>query len=173
MQDFKMNEMILCIGPTPALQRVMVFRKLALDAVNRAVATFDGIAGKSVNVAKVLKALGEQPFAVGFLGGKRGSDLRNEMAARSIELDFVQVAPLTRLCVTVIDEANRTITELVEESQPVAAADYDALFTIVQKGTKRCRAAIMSGTLTPDGPENFYLRCTQSAHVAVALSVVD
>jgi len=56
-----------------------------------------------------LKALGEQPFAVGFLGGKRGSDLRNEMEARSIELDFVQVAPLTRLCVTVIDEANRTI----------------------------------------------------------------
>ena len=51
--------MILCIGTTPAAQRVMLFRKLTLDAVNRAAATHDGAAGKSINVAKVLKTLGE------------------------------------------------------------------------------------------------------------------
>jgi hypothetical protein len=44
--------MILCIGPTPAIQRVMVFRSLAVDQVNRAVRTVEGIAGKSTNVAK-------------------------------------------------------------------------------------------------------------------------
>jgi hypothetical protein len=37
----------------------MIFRKLALDAVNRAVTTWDGVAGKSINVAKVLRALGD------------------------------------------------------------------------------------------------------------------
>ena len=63
---------ILCLGTTPAVQRVMIFRKLALDAVNRATTTLDGAAGKSVNVAKVLKALGEQPIAMGFLGGDHG-----------------------------------------------------------------------------------------------------
>jgi fructose-1-phosphate kinase PfkB-like protein len=52
--------MILCIGTTPAAQRVMVFRKLALDAVNRAVSTMDGAGGKSVNVAKILKTLGDR-----------------------------------------------------------------------------------------------------------------
>ena len=84
--------MILCIGTTPATQRVMVFRKLTLDAVNRAVTTLDGAAGKSVNVAKVLKALGEQPVAAGFLGGDRGEQLRAVLEARGIELDFVKVA---------------------------------------------------------------------------------
>src|ERR1035441_7816486 len=64
--------MILCIGTTPAAQRVMAFRKLTIDAVNRAVTTLDGAAGKSVNVAKVLKALGEQPVATRALGGGRG-----------------------------------------------------------------------------------------------------
>ena len=49
---------ILCLGTTPAVQRVMVFRKLTLDAVNRAATTLDGAAGKSINVAKVLKTLG-------------------------------------------------------------------------------------------------------------------
>src|SRR6267142_5950015 len=64
--------MILCIGATPAAQRVMVFRKFLLDEVNRAATTLDGAAGKAVNVAKVLKILGEQPLATGFLGGDRG-----------------------------------------------------------------------------------------------------
>ena len=57
---------ILCIGTTPAVQRVMIFRKLTLDAVNRAATTLDGAAGKSVNVAKVLHALGGRPVAAGF-----------------------------------------------------------------------------------------------------------
>ena len=63
--------MILCIGTTPALQRVMMFRKLAVDAVNRAVETLDGVAGKSINVAKVLHTLGEEGLAMGFIGGDR------------------------------------------------------------------------------------------------------
>ncbi|HEX7617679.1 MAG TPA: 1-phosphofructokinase, partial [Verrucomicrobiae bacterium] len=63
---------ILCIGTTPAAQRVMIFRKLTPDAVNRAVTTLDGAAGKSINVAKILKTLGAHPVATGFLGGERG-----------------------------------------------------------------------------------------------------
>ena len=61
---------ILCIGTTPAAQRVMIFRKLTPDAVNRAATTLDGVAGKSINVAKILKALGAHPVATGFLGGR-------------------------------------------------------------------------------------------------------
>ncbi len=71
--------MILCVGTTPAVQRVMIFRKLALDEVNRASSTLDGVAGKSINVAKVLKSLGEEPVAVSFLGGDRGAYLREVM----------------------------------------------------------------------------------------------
>src|ERR1017187_10115239 len=111
--------MILCIGTTPAAQRVMAFRKLTLDAVNRAVTTLDGAAGKSINVAKALKALGQQPLATGFLGGARGEQMRALLMARGIKADFVGVDSPTRQCVTVIDESARTHTELVEESRSV------------------------------------------------------
>src|ERR1039457_7269452 len=110
----------------------MVFRKLTLDAVNRAVTTLDGVAGKSVNVAKVLKALGERPVAAGFLGGDRGEQLRAELEARGIELDFVKVAGRTRQCTTLLDTSVGMQTELVEESQPVTAADYDELMRIIR-----------------------------------------
>jgi tagatose 6-phosphate kinase len=165
--------MILCIGTTPAAQRVMVFRQLTLDAVNRAVKTLDGAAGKSVNVAKVLHALGEQPVATGFLGGDRGEDLRALLTTQGIELDFVTVAPRTRQCITVVDLSNGTHTELVEESQPVASADYDRLLAVVHRRVKGCRAVVMSGTITPGGPADLYCRGTQLAQGAGAIAVVD
>jgi len=165
--------MILCIGTTPAAQRVMVFRKLTLDAVNRAVTTLDGAAGKSVNVAKVLKALGEQPVATGFLGGDRGEELRALLAAQGIEMDFVPVASRTRQCITLLDTSAGTHTELVEESQPVTAADYANLISVIRRHVTGCRAVIMSGTITPGGPVDLYSQGTKLAHEAGAISVVD
>ena len=165
--------MILCIGTTPATQRVMAFRKLTLDAVNRAATTLDGIAGKSVNVAKVLKALGEQPVATGFLGGDRGEQVRADLEARGIELAFVKVAPRTRQCSTLLDTSAGMHTELVEESQPVAAADYDELMRVIRRRVKGCRAVMMSGTITPSGPVDLYFQGAQIAWDAGALPVVD
>jgi tagatose 6-phosphate kinase len=165
--------MILCIGTTPAAQRVMVFRKLTIDAVNRAVTTLDGAAGKSVNVAKVLKALGEHPVATGFLGGDRGEQLRVLLEGRGIELEFVTVAPRTRQCITLLDTSAGTHTELVEESHPVAAADYEELMRVIRRRVKGCSAIVMSGTITPGGPADLYFHGTQMAHEAGAIAVVD
>lgn len=165
--------MILCIGTTPAAQRVMVFRRLTLDAVNRAATTLDGAAGKSVNVAKILKALGEQPVAVGFLGGDRGDELRTLLAAQGIEQEFVTVPARTRQCITVLDQAAGTTTELVEEGQPVSAADYEALLRVIRRRASGCRAVVMSGSITPGGPVNFYWHGTQIAREAGAIPVLD
>jgi tagatose 6-phosphate kinase len=152
MENPGVTRTILCIGPTPAAQRVMVFSKLAIDAVNRAVTTLDGAAGKSINVAKVLKTLGEQPLATGFLGGPRGKDLLHILRQRHISSEFVGVAESTRQCITVINEVTGQHTELVEESRPVSAAAYGELWRIIERRMASSRAAVMSGTITPGGP---------------------
>jgi tagatose 6-phosphate kinase len=165
--------MILCLGTTPAVQRVMVFAKLTLDAVNRATTTLDGASGKSVNVAKVLKSLGEQPMATGFLGGDRGAFVRRVLDDRGVESEFVTVTSPTRQCLTVIDEFTGTHTELVEESGPATAADFDALLAVVRRRIRECRALVMSGTIATGGPPDLYHQLTCLAHEAGALAVVD
>ncbi len=167
------NAMILCIGTTPAAQRVMIFRKLTIDSVNRATTTLEGAAGKAINVAKVLKALGAHPIATGFLGGDRGVSLLALLEAKRIDLDFVTVPARTRECITVIDNSSGEQTELVEESQPVADASYKKLIHLIGRRVRGCRAVVMSGTITPGGPVDFYQRCTQIARHAGALPVVD
>src|SRR5437899_8537354 len=148
--------MILCIGPTPAMQRVMVFDGLAIGDVNRAAKTFDGIAGKAINVAKVLNTLREEPFAVGFLGGTKGEEIQRTLRDRGIEHEFVWVPANTRQCVTVIDNRAGAQTELVEESQAVPENKYEDLLRIVERRAASCKAVVMSGTLTPGAPVNFY-----------------
>ena len=169
-----MNPMkILCIGTTPAVQRLMIFRKLTLDAVNRAMTTLEGAAGKSINTAKVLKVLGEQPVATGFLGGDRGDFLQRALAEQGVESDFVTVSTRTRQCITVIDESAGTHTELVEESRPVAAADFDKLMAVIRRQAPDCRALVMSGTIVTGGPANLYFECARLATSTGVLSVVD
>jgi len=150
----------------------MVFRRLQIDEVNRASKTIEGAAGKSVNVAKALAALGESAIATGFLGGNRGQRLRGILEAKGVQCDFVEAAQ-TRLCITVIDQSNSTQTELVEESHRVDPSDYEALKSKIQNQIKKCRAVVMSGTLTPGGPSDFYFRCTELANEAGAISIVD
>lgn len=151
----------------------MVFRGLSLDEVNRAEKTLDGVAGKSINVAKVLKALGQNPIATGFLGGDRGTLVESTLKERGIETAFIKIAPETRQCTTVIDESVGTNTELVQESDGVPKEKYRELMEVVRKWIGRCRAMVISGTLTPRAPTDFYRRCTQLATEHGLLSIVD
>lgn len=165
--------MILCVGTTPAAQRVMIFESLKLDAVNRAVTTLDGSAGKSVNVAKVLYALGGRPLAVGFLGGDRGRSIQRDLEGRGIATDFVEVATPTRQCVTVIDRTAGTVTELVEESRPVDTGAFVRLRSIIERRLPDCEALVLSGTIVPGGTNDLYSECVRLGREHGVLTVVD
>lgn len=168
-----MDEPILCVGTTPALQRVMVFNRLVPGEVNRARQTVDGVAGKSANVAKVLRALGSRPVATGFLGAERGRRVQTELESRGIECAFVPVAVETRQCVTLIDDASGAVTELVEESRPVEPAAYEQLIRTVEERAASCRAVVLSGTIATGGPADFYRRCVERARASRVLAAVD
>jgi tagatose 6-phosphate kinase len=99
--------------------------------------------------------------------------LRVLLEGRGIELEFVTVAPRTRQCITLLDTSAGTHTELVEESHPVAAADYEELMRVIRRRVKGCGAVVMSGTITPGGPADLYFHGTQMAHEAGAIAVVD
>ena len=151
----------------------MVFPKLTLDSVNRASSTLDGAAGKAVNVAKVLKALGDESVVTGFLGGERGRYLRGILTAQGVKMNFIEVSAHTRQCLTILDQATGAVTELVEESRPVEPTAYDRLVEVIRSRLSNCRAIVLSGTITPGGPVDFYFQCVQLAKEAGALAIVD
>lgn len=165
--------MILCIGTTPAVQRTLVFSALAIGEVNRAVEVYETPAGKSGNVAKVLAALGEQALASGFVGGARGEFLSRELARLGIRHDFVAVEPETRLCITLIDRGGQTHTELIQESQSVGDSAWAELSSKLPGLLRQAKALVLSGTLPPEAPVDFYRQCMEAANAVSIPTVLD
>ncbi len=155
--------MIVCLGTTPAVQRTMLFDRLTLDAVNRAAETRQYGSGKSINAARVLHTLGKPVTALGFVGGSGGEFIAEDLDRIGLAHDFVMVAAATRTCVTLVDRSAGTATELVEESSAVSAADYDQLLSKLETRAAQATALILSGTLPPSAPEDFYARCIAAA----------
>jgi len=147
--------MIVCVGTTPCYQRSMTFQRLIFDAVNRTALVYDYASGKSINAARVLHELGETHLAVGFAGGSRGKELLDDLKRAGIRHDFVTVEPNTRQCITVIDDANATATELVEESQRIADVSWGKLHAKLQQYAEQASSGdiwLFSGSMPPDAP---------------------
>jgi 1-phosphofructokinase family hexose kinase len=165
--------MILCVGTTPVMQRSMIFDALHLDEVNRAHETSDYASGKSINVAKVAHTLGEDVLATGFLGGDSGRFIRSELDAAGVRHDFVEVEPRTRQCITIIDRGGGQVTELVEESRPVDATAWDVLRSRVPDLIAMSRLLLLSGSLPPGAPQDFYGFCIDRATAANVRVILD
>lgn len=165
--------MIVCLGTTPTVQRTMVFNRLVLDEVNRAIDVRNDASGKSINVARVLHTLGHEVLELGFLGGDSGHFIRQCLDREKIPHDFVSIALPTRTCTTVIDRSAGTTTELVEEPQPVDAHAWTELLKTLEANLWRAQALVLSGSLAPGGSEDFYARCAQLARRAKVPVVLD
>jgi tagatose 6-phosphate kinase len=170
---YKVRLMILCLGLTPVYQRSMTLERVMLDDVNRASQVHDYASGKSINVARVLHALGQDPLITGFIGGTRGTMLCRDLDAAGLRHDFITVAPETRQCITVIDRAAGTATELVEESAPVQDRDWRALEQMLESILPKSRIWIFSGTLTPGAPPDFFARWLPLARQTGAIAIID
>jgi tagatose 6-phosphate kinase len=149
----------------------MTFASITLDAVNRAISVHEFAAGKATNVARVVHTLGERSLVSGFIGGGSGESLRNDLDRAGIAHDFVTVKPPTRVAITAIDQSAGTATELLEEAQPLEAADYDALLKKLSTLLMGAKVLVLSGRLPPGANANFYAKCAQLAGLGVRVIV--
>ena len=64
--------MIFTVTLNPACDRTVIIERFHLDQVNRVSERRRDPGGKSINVSKVIRALGGESVATGLLGGETG-----------------------------------------------------------------------------------------------------
>ena len=166
---------VICLGTSPTLQRTMVFDRVDAGETNRATAVHEFASGKAVNAARVLHAVGVATLYLGQIGGGRGRQFRDDLDARGVPHDLIEVPQPTRLCVTVVDRGRRQGTELIEEAGDVDAAVAEALLDRLASHLSAgdVGAVVMSGSLAGGVPEDFYARATRAAKKVGAAVVLD
>jgi len=147
--------MICTVSLNPALDkylRIPGLRRGEHQEVHEAVTS---AGGKAINVAGVLRTLGEQVRLLGFFGGYTGQYLLGEIAREGIEAEPVLVAGTTRTAFVVVEDGG-TETEIVEPGAPVTAAELDQLRQHLRRIAREASAVVLSGSVPPGCPENVY-----------------
>ncbi len=143
MQDTR----VLAIGLNPVMQKTIVLNHLWENEVNRSAHHMLSVAGKGANTARVLTELGADTIHISHAGGLFHQTFGEMLAADGIRTRIAQSGSEIRLCYTLINSERGTVTEIVEEANPVQETtdaeirslfldSIDAIGTVTISGTK-------------------------------------
>jgi 1-phosphofructokinase family hexose kinase len=156
----------LCVSLNPAIDKRLRLQRLNRGHVNRAAQVIPAPGGKAAHVAMVLRTLGADPLWLGFAGGPTGTALVEGLSKLSIRAEAVATASATRMNLEIL-ENDGTVTEILEPGQRVTGEELERLrdaFEMALRGSTGKRTAILSGSLPPGVPEDYYGTLIEIGH---------
>src|SRR5947209_3566371 len=128
--------MILCINANAAIDKTVVVPGFVLNEIQRPESVLALPGGKGANCAKGLKHLGESPLVSGWVGGFNGRFIEEGLQRQGIDTAFVYVEAESRTCLSILDPAQGTLTELYEKGDPIPAGKVEEI------GRASCRERV-------------------------------
>ena len=146
----------LCVCLNPTLQKTLLFTSWHRNLVNRTGNFRLDASGKGVNVARVLTQLGKEALHLTQLGGQFRDLFINLCTKDGLPLVWAESSSEIRFCYTLLDQGDHSVTELVEESEPVGEGTEAAITERFEKevhtisqSAKKQPSLIISGTKAP------------------------
>lgn len=144
--------MILCVSPNPAIDRTYYVPDFLAGKVYRPQKWRAAAGGKGINVARAVKALGGQSRCAGFLGGKAGQEILEQLEQEGLENAWTWIEGETRTCVLIADPATGAATVLNEPGPTVSLDDWNRLSADLQREATSASHLCFSGSLPPGPP---------------------
>lgn len=149
--------MIYTVTLNPAMDYFVSLDALALGGVNRTKADHKAPGGKGINVSRVLKRMGHNSTALGFIGGFTGEYIKAAIKDEHIRASFIQVDGDTRINVKIKAQEE---SELNGVSPHVSANDLEKLqaqFANLGEGD----AIVLAGSVPPAIKADVYATWTE------------
>lgn len=153
--------MIATVTVNPCIDKTVEVEKFELTKTNRVDVKQAKCAGKGINVAATLHALGAPVVATGFDFHEGASRLKAELSAAGIESDFCDAKGELRVCTKVFDRTEKNTVEFNERGTPVGERERLLFLEKLEKVAKRCDFLTLSGSLAPGLPTDFYKTCIE------------
>ena len=148
--------MIYTVTFNPCLDYIVGVDGLELGAVNRTCRETVFPGGKGVNVSIVLRNLGHDSTALGFLAGFTGDEIARRLREVGISTDFIPVAEgMSRINVKI--NSNGEETEVNGMGPAITDADVEALYAKLD-GLAAGDVLIISGSVPAALPGDIYER---------------
>lgn len=165
--------MIYTVTANPTLDKTLAVSQLRPGEFHRARILRQDLSGKGINVSLALKELGIPSKTLGFVGGRVGQAFQDGLSAAGLDLAFIVVDEETRQNLTLLDESNGVHTKINEPGPTVNPAQVDALYRQVETFTQPGDIWVLSGSLPPGAPTDFYAQVIQRAQEHGAKAFLD
>ncbi len=154
--DGKEDTMIYTLTLNPSLDYTAFCSSLAIGKINRSIRETMAAGGKGINVSKILKELGYDSTALGFVAGFTGDEIEKELKERGIRTDFVRLpSGFSRVCVKLRPEDGSGETDVNGAGPEIPKKCVDALFERLSKMTEN-DFLILAGSVPNSLPRDFY-----------------
>jgi len=141
-----LNKPFLTVCMNPTIQKTLVFSSLIKDTVNRCGEYRLDASGKGINVSRVLSQLGKEVCHLTQLGGVLRPLFLELCGHDNLKVEWVESSSPIRFAYTLIERAEKTVTEIVEEAEKVGEGTEKRLlekFSVLVSGFS---TLIISGT---------------------------
>lgn len=146
--------MILTITANPSVDISYQLEKFNIDDVTRTRDIEKHAGGKGIHVGYVLKELGAAPVHSGFVGGKLGEFIEEDLEKIGQKTRFVKVKGDTRNCIAILHEGKQT--EILEAGPTISIDEKEEFINNLNQISEGCHIINISGSLPKGLTSDFY-----------------
>jgi 6-phosphofructokinase 2 len=147
--------MIYTLTLDPTLDRTIDVDEFVYDDVNMIVEQTRTAGGKGVNVSRIIRELGGQSVALGFMGGFNGLEAESRLTNEGIICDFTRINKEAGERVVIHQRKKKTQTLLSTCPPEVEPFEITTLLNKIRQLPKGS-TLVISGTLPPGVSDSFY-----------------
>jgi 6-phosphofructokinase 2 len=147
--------MIYTVTLNPALDRAIAVERLLEDDTTRVLSETRYAAGKGIDVSRVIRELGGQSVALGFIGGYDGLHLEGLLVNAGVMTDFTKISRETRTNIILKENATGKQFVISAEGPDVDASEIGQFYQNVRQ-LQGVDYLIMSGSLPRGVTPNVY-----------------
>jgi 1-phosphofructokinase len=165
--------MIYTLTLNPAIDRTVFVDEINYKDVTRVKQTVRDAAGKGINVARVIDSLGLDVVCLGYIGGKNGEFIKQELDHQHIAHQFVDVVGETRENIKVCQTIDPLTLELNEAGPVIEESEQKALFDTLKTFIKPDDKLIISGSIPKGLHRDIYHSIIKLCNERGVLTILD
>ena len=148
------NIMIYTITFNPALDYVIKVQDFNVGKINKSQKEYIYPGGKGINVSIVLKTLGQETTAMGFISGFVGKEIEKQVQKYGVQTDFIEIEnDNSRINVKILGESEETA---INTKGPYIELKYIELLYKKLEILEEKDILVLSGSVPNGVPDNIY-----------------
>ena len=147
--------MIYTVTLNPALDRAITVERFLEDDTTRVLSETVYAAGKGIDVSRVIRELGGQSVALGFIGGYDGLHLEGLLINAGVMTDFTRISRETRTNIILKEKATRKQFVISAAGPEVDASEIGEFYQNIRQ-IQNMDYLVMSGSLPRGVTPNVY-----------------